>query len=179
LLGFFSLLTAIKLMSMSLEPYQNSLLQPVGLICVIFGLVNQLSKFLSSITSLLAFLRSLRSKNNELLWMQDVDQVFFNAKRNLTSAPILAYFDLKKPTRLCTDASRQGLLGFAFQQLSDNDWVLGQAGFHFISETVSLWAWAILKCKNFLAGLSHFKIVTDDQPLVSILNHLLDEIENS
>jgi len=33
LLGFFSLLTATKLMSMSLEPYKNSPLQPVGLIC--------------------------------------------------------------------------------------------------------------------------------------------------
>jgi len=85
------------------------------------------------------FLRLLLSTKNKFLWTQDVDQALFNAKRHLASAPTLAYFDPKKPTRLCTEASRQ-VSGFALQQLSDNDWVLGQAGFCFISETESRYA---------------------------------------
>ncbi len=40
-------------------------------------------------------------------------------------------------------------------------------------------AWAIIKCNIFLAGLSHFTVVTDHRPLVPILNsHRLDEIHN-
>ena len=40
-------------------------------------------------------------------------------------------------------------------------------------------AWAITKCKLFLAGLPHYTVITDDHPLISILhNHRLDEIKN-
>ena len=40
-------------------------------------------------------------------------------------------------------------------------------------------AWAVKKCQKFLAGLSHFEIVVDHNPLLSILNNRrLDEIEN-
>ena len=67
---------------------------------------------------------------------------------------------------------------FALQQWSGDVWVLVQAGCRFISElgfvprplNLELLAvlWAILKCKIFLAGLSHFKIVTDHHPQISI-----------
>ena len=40
-------------------------------------------------------------------------------------------------------------------------------------------AWATLKCHLFLAGLQHFQVITDHNPLIPILNHhRLDEIEN-
>ena len=40
-------------------------------------------------------------------------------------------------------------------------------------------AWAVQKCHKFLAGLPHFDILTDHNPLISILNSKrLDEIEN-
>ena len=39
--------------------------------------------------------------------------------------------------------------------------------------------WTIMKCCLFLAGLQHFNVITDHNPLISILNtHHLDEIEN-
>ena len=41
-------------------------------------------------------------------------------------------------------------------------------------------SWAIYKCKLFLAGLPHFKVITDHHPLIPILNnHRVDEIKNS
>jgi len=94
-----------------------------------------------------------------------------------------------KPTRLCTDASRQGL-GFVLQQQThDGKWTLIQAGCRFLFDTESRYAiielellavcWAILKCHVFLAGLQHFQVFTDRNPLIPILNnHRLDEIEN-
>ena len=64
-----------------------------------------------------------------------------------------------------------------------------QAGSRFLSDTESRYAiieleclavaWAIKKCHLFLAGLNHFTVVTDHNPLIPILNsHRLDEIEN-
>ena len=64
-----------------------------------------------------------------------------------------------------------------------------QAGSRFLSDTESRYAtikkevlgvsWAILKYHKFLAGLSHFDIITDYNPLLAILNNRrFDEIEN-
>ena len=103
--------------------------------------------------------------------------------------PTLAYFNLTKETRLCTDASRQGL-GFVLQQLSDaGQWNLVQAGSHFLTPAESRYAvielellaiaWAVTKCHVFLGGMQNFQIVTDHNPLIPILNsHRLDKIEN-
>ena len=104
-------------------------------------------------------------------------------------APILSFFDATRPSRLCTDASRHGL-GFILQQrTSEGIWTLIQAGSRFLTDTESRYAvielemlavcWAVCKCKLFLAGLQHFTVVTDHNPLIPIMNsHRLDEIEN-
>ena len=154
-----------------------------------FGLVNQLTTSTDKIAHLLAPLRPLLSTKNEYVWLQDHDQALSQAKQQLVSAPILAFFDLNRPTRLCTDASRQGI-GFILQQQSPTEqWSLVQAGSRFLSEAESRYAvielemlavaWAAIKCKIFLAGLQTFQIITDHSPLIPILNsHCLDEIEN-
>ena len=127
---------------------------------------------------------------NEFTWSSysEHDQAFTTAKQSLMSAPTLSFFDPTKPTRLCTDTSRQGL-GLVLQQKSGENWSLVQAGSRFVSDAESRYAvielellavsWAILKCKLFLAGLPHFRVITDHHPLIPILNsHRLDVIEN-
>ena len=138
---------------------------------------------------MLSPLRSLLSTKNDFLWSPTHDQAFQAAKEHLTIAPILSFFDTDKPTRLCTNASRHGL-GFILQQQNpDGKWTLTQAGSRFLSDVECRYAiielemlavcWAILKCHIFLAGLQHFQVVTDHNPLIPILNnHRLDEIEN-
>ena len=80
-------------------------------------------------------------------------------------------------------------LGFVLQQKTAEQWTLIQAGSRFLSDAETRYAvielemlavsWAITKCRLFLAGLQHFHIITDHNPLISILNtHCLDEIEN-
>ena len=69
-------------------------------------------------------------------------------------------------------------------------WVLVQAGSRFLTLTESRHAvielkllavaWAVVKCKLFLSGLQDFQVVTDQSPLVPVVNtHSLDELENS
>ena len=135
-----------------------------------FGLVNQLSASTDAIASLLAPLRSLLSIKNDFMWEANHDVAFSKVKESLTLSPILSFFDINKPTRLCVDASRLGL-GFILQQKQGESWSLVQAGSRFLSDTESRYAvielemlavaWAISKCRLFLEGMSHFLILTD------------------
>ena len=158
-------------------------------LCSFFGLANQLSASTNTISSLLTPLRPLLSTKNDFIWSPTHDQAFLAAKEHLTVAPILSFFDINKPTRLCTDASCHGL-GFILQQQNpDGKWTLTQASSCFLSDAECCYAiielemlavcWAILKCHTFLAGLQQFQLVTDHNPLIPILSsHRLDEIEN-
>ena len=146
-----------------------------------FGLVNQLAPLLTPLSPLLSI------KNN-FLWSPDHQQAFTIVKNSLTIALVLSYFNVNKPTHLCTDTSHHGL-GFILQQNTAGTWSLIQAGSRFLADTESCYAvielemlticWAVSKCKLFLTGLQHFTIITDHNPLIPILNnHCLDEIEN-
>ena len=64
------------------------------------------------------------SSKNEFLWTTEHDHAVSQMKKCLTTAPVLTFFNMTKPARLCTDACRQGL-GFALQQLAtDGKWHL-------------------------------------------------------
>ena len=78
------------------------------------GLANQLTSGTNTIAELIAPLRPLLSTKNEFTWTMEHDQALEKAKECLTTAPVLAFFDVVKPTRVCTDASRQSL-GFVMQ----------------------------------------------------------------
>ena len=156
------------------------------------GLTNQFTTCTKELAPALVPLRPLLSTRNDFLWTPVHDIAFQQAKELLTTAPVLAYFDPSKETRLYTDASTLGL-GFLLVQKPTNansEWRVVQAGSRFLSDAESRYAvieleclavaWAIKKCHLFLAGLDHFTIVTDHNPLIPIFNsHRLDEIENS
>ena len=156
-----------------------------------FGLTNQLASSTSQISNILAPLKPLLSTRNDFVWTEVHDSALQNARRALTTAPTLTYFDLGKETCLHTDASRMGV-GFVLRQRakhSNEEWKTVQAGSRFLTDTETRYAvieleclavaWAIKKCHIFLSGLDHFTVVTDHNPLVPILNsHRLDEIEN-
>ena len=92
-----------------------------------FGVVNQLSSSTDTVAQLLLPLRLLLSTRNEFMWLEEHDQTFTRVKEHLVDIPTLANFNMTKPTRLCTDASRQGV-GFVLQQQSDTgQWTLVQA----------------------------------------------------
>ena len=154
-----------------------------------FGLANQLTAGTDKIAELLEPLCPLLSSKNEFVWSSTHEQALSKAKKHLASAPTLAFFDMAKPTRICTDASRQGIGFFLQQQSPTGQWTLVQAGSRFLSSAESRYviiklellavAWAISKCNVFLMGLQHFQIITDHNLLIPILNsHRLDEIEN-
>ena len=110
------------------------------------------------------------------------------AKEMLSEVPTLAFYDATRPTRIMTDACNTGL-GFVLQQKNGDTWHTIQIGSRFLSDTETCYAtiekemlgvtWSITKCHKFLAGLPHFEVVTDHNPLLAILNNRqMDEIEN-
>ena len=128
-----------------------------------FSLVKQLSSSTDTVAQLLLLLRPLLSTKHEFVWLAEHDWIFTRVKEHLIDIPTLAYFNMTKPTRLCTDASRQGV-GFVLQQQSDTgQWTLVQAGSHFPTLAESRYAvielellavmWSVIKCKMFLSGL--------------------------
>ena len=137
------------------------------------GLVNQLSTSTNTLATPLGPLRPLLSTKNEFLWSTTQEEALTQVKKSLTTPPLLSFFDINRPTRLCTDASRQGL-GFILQQKMADKWTLIQAGSRFFSDAETRYAvielemlvvsWAILKCRLFLTGLQHFVVVTDHNP---------------
>ena len=155
-----------------------------------FGLANQLGEFTDVIAAKLEPLRPLLKPKNAFCWDEVHDRAFTETKEALASAPILTYYDPNKPTSLHVDASRLNGIGFVLRQRQTaGTWSMVQAGSRFLTETESRYAmieiellgivWATKKCRIFLDGLSHFEIVTDHRPLLTILNkYQLDEIEN-
>ena len=143
-----------------------------------------------AIVELIAPLRPLLSTKNEFTWTMEHDQALEKAKECLTTAPVLAFFNVAKPTRVCTDASRQGL-GFVMQQqTAEGQWHLVQAASRCLTDAESRYAvielellaitWAIWKCRVFLTSMQQFDVITDHNLLIAIINHhRLDEIENS
>ena len=154
-----------------------------------FELANQLSLSTDAASKPLLPIHAFLSFKHKFLWTKEHSQAFTEAKTKLVDVPTLAYFSLAKETRLCTDASRQGL-GFILQQLSEaGQWNLIQAGSWFLTpaelqyvvielELIAV-AWAVLECHMFLGSLQHFTVITDHNPSIPILNsHHLDEVEN-
>ena len=75
------------------------------------------------------------------------------------------------------------------QQTAEGQWHLIQAGSCCLTDAEVRYAvielellavtWAIRKCRVFLMGMQHYNVITDQNPLISILNHhRLDEIDN-
>ena len=81
----------------------------------LFGLTNQLSTSTDKTAALLEPLRPLLCTKKEFTWTADHDIALITAKQHLSTSPVLALFNVSRPTCLCTDASRQDL-GFILKQ---------------------------------------------------------------
>ena len=73
------------------------------------GMVNYLSKFSARILELAEPIRDLCKEKVPFNWGPQHDAAFQLIKQEITAAPILAYYNPKKPTVLQMDASCKGL----------------------------------------------------------------------
>ena len=75
----------------------------------LIGMINYLSKFSTRLSELAEPIRELVKERVPFNWGPEHDEAFSPIKKELTAAPILAYYNPKKLTVLQTDASCKGL----------------------------------------------------------------------
>ena len=146
-----------------------------------FGMAQQLSKFTPELARASEPLRGLLSTKNSWVWTANHDSAFQETKKVLAKAPILAHYDLNKPTRLRTDGSLlNGIAAILYQQHGDQ-WkpvefasrYLSDAekNYHNIEIEMLAVTWGCEKMSKYLHGLRHFVVQTDHKPLIPILNY--------
>ena len=79
------------------------------------GVVTYLSKFIPNMSQESAPLRQLLQKDAEWSWAKAEDNAFTGLKTAISSAPVLKFFDSKKPVTLSVDARSKGLVAVILQ----------------------------------------------------------------
>lgn len=76
----------------------------------LLGMATYMAKFCPGFSEVTSAMRSLTHKDVEFCWRQDPHGTAFNKlKTLLTTAPVLAYFDPRKPVIIQADASQAGV----------------------------------------------------------------------
>ena len=143
------------------------------------GMVNYLSKFSAYLSELADPIHELAKERVPFNWGPEHDEAFSLIKKELTAAPILAYYNPKKLMVLQTDASCKGLgacllqnekpVYFASKALTET-----QKGYVAIELESLAVAWAMEKFHHFLYG-NQFTLETDQKPLEAILSKSLNQ----
>ena len=137
------------------------------------GMVNYLSHFTPRLSELAECLCNLIRVNVAFQWGPEHTEAFTSIKQETIQAPVLKYYDPKKPTVLQTDASAKGLSAcllqcehpvyFSSKALTDS-----QKGYVAIELKAFAVSWAMEKFHHFLYA-TKFVLETDQKPLETIL----------
>ena len=73
------------------------------------GMLTYLGKFIPNLSHVDSPLRTLLEKDVEWQWQAEQQKSFKSLKELITTAPVLKYFNPKRPVKLSVDASSKGL----------------------------------------------------------------------
>ena len=145
----------------------------------LIGMINYLSKFSAHLSELAEPIRELAKERVPFNWGPEHDEAFSLIKKELTAAPILAYYNPKKLTVLQTDASCKGLGACLLQNekpvyFTSKALTEMQKGYVAIELESLAVAWAMEKFHHFLYR-NQFTLETDQKPLEAILSKSLNQ----
>ena len=143
-----------------------------------FGSKNQYIKFIPNLDSLGSPLRPLLKKKMIFQWNSDHKIAFEKIKQEIINLTENTHFDVKRKTRVKTNASHNGLGAF-LEQLHGSDWKTISFASRFLNPYESKYStnklellgvvWAVEHYKNFLYG-SDFEVITDHKALLFALS---------
>ena len=141
------------------------------------GMVNYLSKFSAKLAELCMPIYAVTGNKHDWYWGEDQKKAFKEIKFEISKAPVLSSFDIKKRHRVSADASKNAL-GAVLLQLNENLWQPVVYASRILSDAETRYAmvekealaatWACEKFDYYLVGRK-FEIETDHKPLIPIL----------
>ena len=137
------------------------------------GMINYLAKFLDQLSSRCEILRQLDRKGVEWNWTADHTKAFEEVKKLVTEAPVLAYYDAKKPITLQCDASQDGLGVTMLQQGSPVYYASraltnAERNYSQIEKELLAVVFACTRLDHYLFGQSGITVESDHKPLSTI-----------
>ncbi|KAL5486983.1 hypothetical protein EMCRGX_G019531 [Ephydatia muelleri] len=82
----------------------------------LLGTLNYVSKFVPNMSTVTEHIRVLLGKDVPFVWTWEQEAAFENVKKLLSTAPVLAFYDVKQPVTVSCDASQTGLGTVLLQQ---------------------------------------------------------------
>ena len=136
------------------------------------GLVNYLNRFSPALADLTALLTAFCKKDTLFTWESSQQAVFEAIKKEITSVPVLAYFDQSKASTIQSDAFKKGLEAVLLQDdkpviyASRTPIETVKRHLNIERELLSV-VFAPEKCHHYVHGYTA-TVQTDHEPLVSV-----------
>ncbi|XP_030745261.1 uncharacterized protein K02A2.6-like [Sitophilus oryzae] len=139
----------------------------------LLGMINYLRRYIPNLSEISAPLRILLKNNTDWIWTDNQTKCLQMLKNIVSSAPVLANFDVNKEITIQTDSSQSGVgcvllqenrpVAFGSRALTDSETRFSQ-----IEKEMNAILYSCQKYHSYIYGRK-VKILTDHKPLVSIM----------